>query len=467
LLVEIGAAPAYRIHHESFQRYASERLEHEGVPLTDALAPLADWLDRRGLFRDARAFRHLLRVLLRSGRPQAVLDRVGRDFVARCVADGHPYEAVADNLEVVAGAAAELRDWPALAACGEHAGAALSAYEDKLHSPDLFTENYAAAHGPDTLAAKLLFEGHPTWSRRLGLQLCLSCDRAGGVPPWAEYLALPRLVRDHVAGDETEERPADRAGWLGRLRLAADPAQEVWSISRDRDVRSNEDVRALLRHYTTVAGAAALEELVPQLRGGIACCAAWLEVAGAHLSEGDAAAARAAAARAVEEDGPVQWLHEALDLGAPAEPLVEHIADPAARTRELSSLEFISDKANVASWTLAVRVTAKIARDELPAIRAAVGDSSWFHDWMRFCVDEAAGGIEGDIIVALRRLTLHASPYSGRPRAIDVHGALPDINASLRRAARRLTAETWPAALASLERSPARAGRSPSGSCST
>ena len=58
LLVEIGAAPAYRIHHESFQRYASERLERDAVPLADALAPLACWLDRRGLFRDARAFRH-------------------------------------------------------------------------------------------------------------------------------------------------------------------------------------------------------------------------------------------------------------------------------------------------------------------------------------------------------------------------------------------------------------------------
>jgi hypothetical protein len=186
LLVEIGAAPAYRIHHESFQRYASERLEREGVPPAAALAPLACWLERRGLFSDARAFRHLLRVLLRSGRPQAVLDHVDCDFVARCVADGHPYHAVTANLEVVAAAAAELRDWPVLAACSEHAGAALSAYEDKLHSPRFFTEIYAAAHGAEALAARLLFEGRATWPRRLGLQLCLACDHAGGVPPWAE-----------------------------------------------------------------------------------------------------------------------------------------------------------------------------------------------------------------------------------------------------------------------------------------
>jgi hypothetical protein len=457
LLVDIGAAPAYRVHHESFQRYASERLEHEGVSLADALAPLASWLERRGLFSDARAFRHLLRVLLRSGRAEAVLDRVDCDFVARCVADGHPYDAVADNLQVVAAAAAELRDWPVLAACGEHAGVALSAYEDELHSPRLFTEIYAAAHGAEALAARLLFDGRPTWPRRLGLQLCLACDHAGGVPPWGEYLALPRLVRDHVSGDETEERPADRAGWLGRLRLAGDAAKELWSIAAG-ELRSNEDVRVLLRHYGMVAGAAALEELVPQLRSGPPRCGAWLEAARAHVREGAEDAARAAVARAIEEEGPAPWLHEALDLGAPASPLAERIADPIARARDLSALEFISDEVDVASWTLAVRVTAVVAPDELSAIRAAVAVSSWFHDWMRFCVDEAAGGIEGDIVVALRRLALHASAHSGRPRAMDVYGARPDIETSLRRAARRLTADEWPAALEPLEHVSRRSG---------
>jgi hypothetical protein len=450
LLIEIGAAPGYRIHHESFQRYTSERLEREGVTIADALRPLADWLERRGLFRDARAFRHLLRVRLRSGDPQAVLDLIDHDFVARCVADGHPYDAVADNLEVVAAAAGEMRNWAAIAACGEHAGAAVSAYEDKLHSPRLFTEIYAAAHGADALAARLLFEGRPTWPRRLGLQLCLACDHAGGVPPWAEYLALPRLVRENVAGDETEERPADRAGWLGRLRLEADPAEELWSIA-ESELRSDEDVRALLRHYGTVAGAAALEELLPQLRPGLVRCGAGLEAARAHLREGDTDAATAVAARAVDDEAPARWLHEALDLGAPAAPLAGRIADPVARASELSALEFISDEVDIAGWTLAVRVTAAVAPDELPTIRTTVAKTSWFHDWMRFCVDEAAGGIDGDMIAALRRLALRADPYSGRPRAIDVYGARPDIEASLRRAARRLTADEWPTALVPLE----------------
>jgi hypothetical protein len=132
-------------------------------------------------------------VLLRTGRPQAVLDHVGRDFVARRVADGHPYPAVSDSLEVVAAAAAELRHWPALAACGEHAGVAISAYEDKLQSPRLFTEIYAAAHGADALAARLLFEVRPTWPRRVGMQICLACDQAGRRAAMKEHLTLSRL----------------------------------------------------------------------------------------------------------------------------------------------------------------------------------------------------------------------------------------------------------------------------------
>jgi hypothetical protein len=127
------------------------------------------------------------------------------------------------------------------------------------------------------------------------------------------------------------------------------------------------------------------------------------------------------------------------------------MADPVVRARELSALDYISHEVDVAGWTLAVRVTASVTPDELSSIRTAIAAVSWFHDWMRFCVDEAAGGIDGDIIAALRRLAMHADSYSGRPRAIDVDGARPDIEASLRRTALRLTADEWPAALEPLE----------------
>jgi hypothetical protein len=100
----------------------------------------------------------------------------------------------------------------------------------------------------------------------------ISSLRSTGVPLWAEYLARPRLARGHVGGDETEEHPADRAGWLGRLRLAAEPAEELWSIAAGCCTATETSVSSC--HDATVAGVVtALEELVPQLRAGLARCA--------------------------------------------------------------------------------------------------------------------------------------------------------------------------------------------------
>ena len=134
--------------------------------------------------------------------------------------------------------------------------------------------------------------------------------------------------------------------------------------------------------------------------------------------------------------------------------LAQHVVDPVAQARQISSLDFIADDVDVAEWVLAVQhPRGDWYPGELSAVREAIADSSWFHDWMRFCVDEAVGGIDGDIVAALRRLALtRTQTHSGKTPSVHAYGARANIEASLRRAASRLSPEQWPTALEALER---------------
>ena len=434
LLTPIGSELAFRIHHESFQRFIVETLEGEGVPVASVVAPLVRWLETRGLFADARAFRHLLPSLLRSAQPRELLDHVRADFVAKALAHGHPLAAVLANLAAAASAGAELRDPAALARCVELARAATSAYEDKLDAVEQFSRSYVQARGADAVAERLIFDGRPTWPRRTGLHLCVACDLAGGVPPWREYLQLPRHVASDVAGDDDEEERADRAGWLGRMRLADNPSSEAIAILRD-DPSAAGHSRKALRHLAHVAGPEAVAEIVPQLVEGPPRLGGWIEVATAFHARGDIADAIAAADNGLAERGPPGMLHEAIEQGGDARALTQRLGlvDRAVELAgQLASVDDVHHMGPVVELMLRLRVHGANGVDLAP-IRAAVTGGAWWHDWLRFCVDEAAGGIEGDRLAALRRLAADAHPYAGSPRAMDLWDVRGEIANSIER----------------------------------
>ncbi|HXQ88693.1 MAG TPA: hypothetical protein VN733_03550, partial [Solirubrobacterales bacterium] len=428
LLTEVGTEAAFRVHHESFQRFVIDRLASADTPVSAVLEPLNSWLEDRGLFGDARAFRHLLPSLRRSGRGERVLELVSPSFVADAVASGHPYLAAKANIDTAAAAAAARLDLPGLAKCAELARAAASTYEDKLYSIEKFATAVVAAHGALGVAERLIHEGRPTWPRRAGMYLCRASDLAGGVPPWREYLDLPRDARENLMGDEEEEEAADRCAWLGRLRLAEEPKGLAISILRS-EVDTIDAARELLRYLFEVSGAELIAEIAPMLQEGKPRMAAWLELAKALDGAGQAEQRRRAAELAAEEEGPASLLNEALEFGADPSPLSERLGSVESlvtRARDLSQLDYIHELEPLEEYRLELRVHGAMGAD-LEPVRLAVEGGGWWQDFLRFCVDEARGGIDGDPLAALRRLTVNAHPYAGTPRAMDLYSLRPEI----------------------------------------
>lgn len=442
--------PAYKVHHESFQRFIVEGLSADGVPLADAVRPLVEWLRRLGFYEDARSFRFLPPTLQRSGQASDALRLVGPDFVAEALAHGYPDEAIGANLALAADAAAATGDWPAIAACAELARANDAAWSEKLYDIGRYASAYVDVYGPDAVVARLLFEGAPAWPRRAGLRLCRACDEAGGVPPWDEYLKLPSGFQSNLYGDEDEERLADRAAWLGQLRAATDPAERAVELLRTVVERS-EEVRDVLGHLARVAGVDAAEAVLARAKPSPWTAVGWLAVADVYASEGDSLAAAEAASKALPQlDRPV-WQHEALDLGGDpgrlAEPEEGWPTWVEKQARELEARTSLYEDHDLAAWTVGLRALGATDRDRLRAARGGITKQGFYFDVLRFFVDAELGGIDGDMIAAYRRLSTDVKDPGEGPRLVDITSASGELNRAVIRSFDKLPEDQWPAAL--------------------
>ena len=121
------------------------------------------------------------------------------------------------NIAVAAESAVHLQDWPTLVRYTELAkeinSYAFGFMEDVLGE---FSDIPIALYGANWLAERLLFEGRPVFPARVGLQLCEEVDKAGGVPPWKEYLTDFTQVRESDNTIYGAER--DRAVLLAEVR---------------------------------------------------------------------------------------------------------------------------------------------------------------------------------------------------------------------------------------------------------
>ncbi|HET9394448.1 MAG TPA: hypothetical protein VFO36_00210, partial [Nitrospiraceae bacterium] len=64
VLTAVTGQGGVRIFHESFRRFMIQELARSGRPPAAALAPVVEWLAKRGFYEDARAYRFLLPALI-------------------------------------------------------------------------------------------------------------------------------------------------------------------------------------------------------------------------------------------------------------------------------------------------------------------------------------------------------------------------------------------------------------------
>ena len=224
VLLERATQGGLRIYHESFARFLRLPFQdNEGARIA-LLDRIIEWLEHRGMFKDSRAFRHLLPTLSDANYNQRVVDAVGRDFVVKSIAAGFPASAIIENLANAIRSAACIGDWPAVVRYVEMSRSAETYQEERFESEIVgFVDVIASLLGVDTMAERLVHDGRPTMAARPGLQMCAALDAMGAVPPWREYmLAFIRESKDdNTSYGEDSDRVVYTAWLRGRLRLAS------------------------------------------------------------------------------------------------------------------------------------------------------------------------------------------------------------------------------------------------------
>jgi hypothetical protein len=247
-LIEVAGQGGWRIFHESYRRFISDKLHEDGASIATPLAIVAEWLKQQGLHESARSYRYLLPALRRVD-PKAVTDLVQHDFVSTSVSWGHGRAAIERNLAVLSNSAADTSNWPAQARCAELFRAVATCFEEHLLTPRDYWTAFISVHGKNLALDRLLFEGVPTLERHLGMVVCSMLDDAGLVPPWKEYLNLPAQQLSEARADNDDDDPwvatVSAAALHGRICVEGFDSAASWLVAIAEEDPSSSELEAL------------------------------------------------------------------------------------------------------------------------------------------------------------------------------------------------------------------------------
>jgi hypothetical protein len=458
VLVNASAQGGIQIFHESFRRFLQETMARGARAASDALAPVIDWLETRGLFSDALGFRFLIPALARVDRSAEVWKQIDPAFVQRAIYHGHALEPILNNLTIASEVARRSANWPMLVRTMELRRSALSAFESSQNDLREYLEGFAVVFGHNKLAERLLFDGRPTLARNLGLFACDLIDRLGGIPPWREYLALPEEAseRDYDLFDSSaalgDSERLTLCIFRGRLRqstgrktlrgfyrhlIASGDGSKALFIRQlagvAADVLGTEAIASIVcriidRHSTTISSHNRAALLL-----GVS------ESAKAHslleLSSDLAIKAASLATDAIT-------LMAALELRAPIIRPLPFEVDPAAVPIGVGPDRWGHEAGPIRQWVAEVRITAQLANGDKTVFeneRRRVAGRGWYRSWLGFVMDMALIEAEHitpdtEIVTAFEGLERDAEPFVGEPRAMDISTIRKVIYESLERA---------------------------------
>jgi hypothetical protein len=448
VLVPARVRAGIRIYHESFRRFINQRLRERGGSAEDVLAPVIEWLKRRGFFSDARAYRFLLPTLRRASRHKELLALVGTDFVSRSVEAGHSEAAVEQNLMLTTYVAAEDLSWSALARCVELHKSCTVCFQDKLTDYGLFGRAFVTVHGAAALAERLLFDGRPTFTANQGLIFCSLCDDAGVVPPWEQYLSLARKRGD----DEEDGRDPEWVNYAiaeihGAIRL--DGVEDVYAkvvtwLGRASDPHP-EYFRGLLKRLVQFGGGSVLERLLKEV-GGMhpeAEAAVKAELAHAFVAQGRTEEAAVAATEAVRRSLSSALAAECLALGADSTEVAKRCPSLDRAGAGPHEERYHPEAVDVRLWVDGVKIAAATDPTKLSVVEGNIRGEGWYRNWLRFVISLSraeeqaasdAAGAETVVLDAFRLLASDTHPYKGKPRAMDLYMVREVIHETFARA---------------------------------
>lgn len=445
-----------RIHHESFSRHILRDKDEQWV--ASIRGCIAAWLEARGFFSDARAFRHLPELLAHLDRYDELKELIQPGFVAEGIRAFQSPGALLHVVGVVARESAARLDWPTLVVCVE-TRKSIDTYEAESLSDSIveYAEVVVSILGADAVAERLVYEGHPTFPPRWGLRICRAVDTAGVAAPWGPYIE----ARNREADRERTRYSSDRDGTLqlarqlGALRVRAQRG-EIRPALPDRLAEHLErDHDASLRDLTEVFAAGLPAAFMQDVAAAMSDPDKAAEV---YLTLADLAAAGTPGLQDHTHLAREAWIHApAFDVtgyllhGIPANDVLTGLgstdleADLQAATHKV--LAGSTADHDAVQWWLALLSLAHAIDRTIPLkLASQIEGVGFYRAWMRYTVatigiaDDVATGITAPeaastvVLVALADLAAEAKPFTGEPRACDLYFVHPLIHETVENA---------------------------------
>ncbi len=492
VLIERATQAGIRIYHESFARFLRLQFQDHAGARMALLDRIIEWLEGRGMFKDSRAFRHLLPILSEANYNQKVVEAVGCDFVVRSIAAGFPASAIIENLATAIGSAASVGNWPAVVRYVEMSRSAETYQEERFESAIVgFVDVIGCLLGLDRVSERLLHDGRPVMSARSGLLMCAALDALGAVAPWREYMRafLRESKDDNTVYGQDSDREVRVAQLRGRLRLSSffkhdtsfDSSHKLAQSDTDEDdyrglyapvnwarlaklldesdLPASDVVRAILDTY----GLQTVVDLIGKLSHPGAVCLALAEEIAAGKAPDSHGDAFHWASRADACGVPPGSTARLFAIGVEVDKLdLQPIPKARERllelTREVREPSVYLETGRYGEWIDLCTVAARNDRIGLSAAEALLEGPGWYTCWLRFTialvVAEAASADQQSRsgLEALRILTEVQDPYLGKPRACDLYTIHSWIEETIRRAVSLLDDHAWEEALEILGR---------------
>ncbi len=366
VLNQSAAQGGFRIYHESFRRFITERIRNQGGSIAAIIEPVIIWLKSKGIFADARAHRFLIPCLRRAGKNQEALQTVNMDFVSRSVQAGFSRPAIEENLKLATYIAAEVLDWAALARLAELNSSCWTCFEQKLLDLDLYGRTFAALFGAKMLSERLVFDGKPTFPEWVGLLFCSLCDDAGQVAPWEEYLDVDgRSSIDEIRESVREDwiKFAD-AEFHGSLRVegieSVYPSVNTWLSSVDN--LPGEYLNLILKRLRQFGGSSILLRLLEEAKLSSAIAGkVKAELARALFADGEVVRAKEILKEILYGTDSPELILECLTLGADPNKVTKHYPHPSGIDIGLDKGKVLADVGVMKLWVESIRIAAEIS----------------------------------------------------------------------------------------------------------
>lgn len=458
IIKQVTTQGGVRIYHESFRRFIVERIKEMGASIPHVVMPIIDWLNNRGFYDDAKAYRFLLSCLRRAGKEEEILNLVDRYFLSKSIAGGHPRKAVVSNLNIAVDVARRSLNWAVLVRLNEIYRAMETCYEEKIHDLTDYSTTYASLFGERALGDRLLFDGKPTYSAKEGLLLCLICEKAGVTAPWQEYL---KLYKEEMSVKETKREDNDLdvsiAKFLGTLVTVG---IEKIETSFKEWLRHSENpnfyyLNSLFEIILDFDGELILESIfnddsMPEsVRNVIG-----MSLARFLHSQDKPEEVKNIITKllSMQKFVNASFLYNCSLVGFDISSLKDEFPDINQYDLGLSSDGMSPKEEDVREWVSLIGVLSAV-NDDLTEIESKLMGEGWYRAWLRFVINlsraerevrlgqaEAAGET---VTVALNALAQEENPFLGNPRACDLYQIHSIVHETFHRVLRLFPQQYW------------------------